>query len=492
LIKQHRMIGIGFDISSLVPEAYAAYRPAILEALAFFVNRLPDQRRMEILSEQSAMEPDVPLADRLLALLHRCPTLHKLGQVVSRNRHLDVELRARLCTLETMAPRVPVDVVRSALDLELPGLERQGVSVEATALAEASVAVVIPFTWKNDSGDPSVRGVFKILKPGIEQTLNEELAIWSELGGILDKAVQRLGIPPLAYQETFDRVRELLIEEIQLEHEQRNLQSAKEAFAALEYIRIPSLLPFCTGRVTAMEFMEGDKLADVAQRPDTARRRSASLLAGAMLAHPLFNPSEEALFHADPHAGNLILDPDGRLAIIDWSLVGRLTREQRAHVVHIVLGAWTLDAVRITRALSSLAVGMVDANRLRVVADRALQRVRRGVRPGFCWLVSLLDEAAIAGGVRFDRHLLMFRKTLLTLEGVIDDLCPGFDVDTELYSAGLMAFGRDWPRRMTSPAGSNGFSTHLSNADLTELWWSAATTGWRAWVGAWSDAIRKA
>ena len=79
---------IGLDITPLVPDEYAAYRSAIGDALAFFVNRLPDRRRQAFVREQLAMPADAPAANRLVALLHHCPTLHKLGQVVARHRSL--------------------------------------------------------------------------------------------------------------------------------------------------------------------------------------------------------------------------------------------------------------------------------------------------------------------------------------------------------------------------------------------------------------------
>ena len=54
------------------------------------------------------------------------------------------------------------------------------------------------------------------------------------------------------------------------------------------------------------------------------RRRLGELIVEALIAGPIWSPAPRATFHADPHAGNLFVTPERRLAILDWSLTGTL------------------------------------------------------------------------------------------------------------------------------------------------------------------------
>ena len=158
------------------PPAYARYRRPIVEGLRFFLGRLPGPEIAEILSDQAALPADASAEERLVALAERCPALHKLGQILARDRRLAPELRRHLQRLESLPPATPVGVIEKTLADELGPLEKLGVALEPPALAEASVAVVIPFRIQGASqdGHPD-RGVFKVLKPGIEDRLAREL-----------------------------------------------------------------------------------------------------------------------------------------------------------------------------------------------------------------------------------------------------------------------------------------------------------------------------
>jgi ubiquinone biosynthesis protein len=162
------------DVGSLVPEEYAAYRPVIADAFLFFLRHLSPGRAAAILEEQTRLAPTSSVAKRLAALLRHCPTLHKLGQVVARNRRLSPALRKRLQALESMEPVTPLASVQAAVEKELGRSSVGELSLAPRAIAEASVAVVLPFTYWAAEGKERKSGVLKVLKPGIEARLHEE------------------------------------------------------------------------------------------------------------------------------------------------------------------------------------------------------------------------------------------------------------------------------------------------------------------------------
>ena len=78
-----------FDIDILLPVPLKAFGPLVSDALKFFLSRLSPARLSEISAIQSALPQIAGPADRLVALFHVCPTLHKLAQVIARHRGLD-------------------------------------------------------------------------------------------------------------------------------------------------------------------------------------------------------------------------------------------------------------------------------------------------------------------------------------------------------------------------------------------------------------------
>ena len=166
--------------------------------------------------------------------------------------------------------------------------------------------------------------------------MEDELRLLESVGQHLDSRCEELQIPHLDYEASFGQARDKLLDEIQLENEQRHLVQAKQYFADEPRVRIPDLLEHCTSRVTAMQRLFGAKVTSHALDTARKKRRLASLIATALIAKPVFSQSDQPLFHGDPHAGNLMLTDDGCLGILDWSLAGRLGVSERVAIVQIV------------------------------------------------------------------------------------------------------------------------------------------------------------
>ncbi len=458
-------------IGALLPEAYAHYRGPIVEGLRLFLNRLPGADVAQILHDQAVLAADASPEERIVALAERCPALHKLGQILARDRRLAPELRRHLQRLESLPPATPIETVRETLAAELGPLDRLGVELEPPALAEASVAVVVPFRW---IGGPSTQkpshGVFKLLRPGIEERLEHELTILQEVGSFLDEQCAAFRLPPLDYREVFDQVRDKLGTEIDLRGEQQHLDRAAETYAGEAEVQIPRLFPFCSRRVTAMERIAGHKVTEPGSFEPGDRRRIAQLIVEALVAGPIWSRASQATFHADPHAGNLFVTPDRRLAVLDWSLTGSLGEDERIAMAQLVLGGLCLSAGQVHSALVRLALeGRVDAVALDDVVQDWLRRVRLGMFPGVAWLMGLLDDAVLRARLRAPTDLLMFRKVMLTLEGVLADVSADVRVDDLLPEIFLRRLMSEWPRRLFAPPLSRAFETRLSNEDLALL-----------------------
>lgn len=479
----HAAILDPLDLAALVPDEFGALRDVFRGGLERFVFRLPPARIDQLAQRLSEVAPAAGPHARLLAFLRHCPSLHKFGQLIARRRDIDPGLRLLLQGLESLHSGRRDESVRRAVDAGLgPWRSRYQVEVGDTPLAEASVAVVVPVAWRDDRG--AVRdGVVKLLKPHVTDFLMQELDALAEVADFLEAESRTHGLPPLEYRATYDDVRTLLEHEVDLASEQNHLAAAAAAYAAHPDVCVPELLPFRTPNLIAMQRVRGIKVTDSAGRP-AERDRLAAVMVRALLADVLFSPHDEAVFHADPHAGNLLALDDGRLGLLDWSLAGRLKRDERRQIVQIVAGALTLDAARIARAVAALAIDPPNPVAIEPVIERSLRRIAAGRLPGLAWLVELLDGLALAGA-RFPPRLLLMRKTLWLLMGVLADLAPDFQADMVLVGATWQAFIREWPHRITVGPGEHGPHTHLSSLDLMELGlsapWSLAAYWMRSW-----------
>jgi len=199
------------------------------------------------------------------------------------------------------------------------------------------------------------------------------------------------------------------------------------------------------------------------------------------------------MFHSDPHAGNLLYTHDDRLAILDWSLVGHLGEAERIAMGQIVLAAITLRAERIVTLLEQLDERRtVDLSALETVVESWLRRIRHGQLPGLTWLVGLLDDATQTARLRVGADMMLFRKSLHTLEGVIGELgADGFSIERALVMEFVRHFGCECPGRWFTAPDSRRFATRLSNADLAETLLIAPFTAARFWQAEWLDLFRR-
>jgi ubiquinone biosynthesis protein len=194
-------------------------------------------------------------------------------------------------------------------------------------------------------------------------------------------------------------------------------------------IRVPRLIrPLCTSKITAMTEERGKKITSaVARMPEWRRAPVAELLMEAFLAVPIFSSERDAMFHADPHAGNLLYDKrTGDLAILDWALTERVSREERRHLAMLFLLTALRDPDGIFKEIQALSRGGrrrkgSQANIVRDCVQKFIAQLPLTRVPGPADALGLLEHIAIKG-VRLPAPLIMLRKVLFTLDGVQHDM----------------------------------------------------------------------
>ena len=174
-------------------------------------------------------------------------------------------------------------------------------------------------------------------------------------------------------------------------------------------------LPICSVKVTAA--FPGD--------PE-GRREIARALAANLAARPLFSCGELSVFHADPHAGNLRVTPDGEIVVLDWALTAALSKDERRLLVLLSLAIPLRDEDGIRQILEALSGPRTPEDRALIarVVEEFLVALSPGSIPSSGALEDLLQRL-LRAGVKFSSAFLIYRKMLLTLGDVVEELAPG-------------------------------------------------------------------
>ncbi len=466
-------------VERLVPETYLKWRPPVRDSMMFVVTRLSPARLAPKLLEQLELPLDTTPEARLWRLIAKVPGLQKLGQVIARNQHLRPALRKALARLENGIRDVKPEQIREIVERELgPKITALEVQIATTILSEASVSAVIRFTWRDPCSGKRQRGVFKVMKPHIPEYFAEDMDYLQGLAEYFGDQHHTYGFPPELIPDTFKKVRRLLQHEVNFVREQKTLVEVSPLYHNMPRVRVPQLIkPLCTPKITALTEERGTKVTNAATRLPLVRRRSvAERLVEALVAVPLLSAREDAIFHGDPHAGNLLYDSrTDQLTIIDWALREHLSREQRRHLAMLFLmvslrdPVGTLDAVL---ALSQYPISGASA-RGRAVRETVTAFLDElPAKPSSVDAMKLLEQVALKG-VKFPGALVMLSKVMFTLDGILHDVGG-----TE--SGMGLTIARHVAQRWISDR--KAFQSPLKTRDWITLQCSAFLLGSRLWL----------
>lgn len=419
--------------STVVPDAYRAYRPMVADGITLFLRGLPPERFATLLLEQLSTPPEVSPAERLAVLARRFPTLQKLGQVVARNPHFDEGFRRFLRTLEE-GIHFPEGAAWIRGLRDSPGME--GLRWGRELLAEASVALVVAGRRGADGEALVAKGI----KPGLRESLEEELVLMDSVATHYEVHRRDYCLPHFRFVESCREVVAALRMEMDLEQEQANLGAAADAFR-WSRVAVPRLHPESSASFTVMERIRGQPLME-ADLTRAERRALARDLFDALVLDPLCSRRDQSLFHGDPHGGNLMVQRNHqglpRAVVLDWSQCGRLDHRERDALVRL-LAAWMRgDARAVVAQARCLHRGSswCDGLEERVQAAAVSCSPEANGDTLFASGLSLIDRLA-REGVSFGRDALLYRKAAFTLQGVLGELDPGFAPD-------LLLANRTW------------------------------------------------
>ncbi|QIA27266.1 AarF/ABC1/UbiB kinase family protein [Thermaerobacter sp. PB12/4term] len=352
------------------------------------------------------------------------PTFVKLGQLLStRPDLLPPDVLRELERLQDRVPPFPFEEAAAQIEQELGRpLHQLFRRFNPRPLAAASIGQV------HAAQLPDGRAVVvKVQRPGIRRTVEADLALLMDLAELAERYSPWAAFYP--FRDIAAELAASLRAELDFVREARNAQRLARLLASRPGIQVPQVIwEYTTPRVLTLERLEGVRLAEAGRLEPAGARRLARTLVDAVL-DPLFRAG---FFHADPHPGNILVLPGGRVGLVDFGITGQLDRITRRRLVAMVIALWRGDAGGLLQAVEGLAVIPPGTDRrllrrdLELLLDRyldvPLSRLDLGeILPVF---FDLLRRYRI----RVPADLALVGKTLLALQGVVRAIDPDLAV----------------------------------------------------------------
>ena len=390
---------------------------------------IPFKKRLKSFGAWPALKgPTVP--ERLkLAFAELGPTFIKLAQVLSSRPDLiTIQYANELKKLQDEVPPFPAEEAKNIIEeeLRLP-LDRIFSHFSENPIAAASIAQVHTATLLDGTNV-----VVKVQRPYIKEHIESDINILSALSRLLDRHVpeSRFFNPTGIVNEFARTVRK----ELDFMEEARNCYRFKRNFEKNPDIFIPkAFMEFTTEKVFVMEIIDGIRIDDFEsiEAMGLDRSKLAKIGVDAYFKQVL----EDGFFHADPHSGNIFALADGRIAFLDFGIVGKVSEELKEIMANTFIALIKRDFDRLIDQYIELGIVPDDID-LDAFRRDFKSELRDLLEPLYGMTIQEIDFAkyletithlAIDHNLRIPSDLLMLNKSMLILDNLGRQLDPNFD-----------------------------------------------------------------
>ena len=361
-----------------------------------------------------------------MALTELGPTFIKLGQVLSLRPDLvGSDLAAELQLLQANVPADSFDSVKGVVESEL----KKPISevfdwFDENAIASASIGQAHAARLPDGT-----RVVVKVQHENIRGKINEDLEVLAGLATLAERIPELAAWQP---RSIVDQLSRSLKRELSFSQEQANLMMMRESFKDFPGILIPR--PYASqssARVLTMDHLEGRSINDVHNRElfpdldlDALAHRVAAIYVDMIFVH--------GLYHADPHPGNILIQPDGTIGLLDFGMVGRIDDGLRGNIEEMLWalalkdsGLLTSLIKRVGRTPPTIDDSLLSNDVTDLIATYGSQPLENiDLASALNELTDILHRHRII----LPSQLGLLIKTLVTLQGTISKTSPKFSL----------------------------------------------------------------
>jgi ubiquinone biosynthesis protein len=347
-------------------------------------------------------------------------TFIKLGQLLSSRPDLlpDVYIE-ELGHLVDSVPAVPFAEIEAVLREDFG--EEAFVSLDPEPLATASIAQTHRGLLATGQ-----EVVAKVRRPGVVEQVELDLAVLRStvrLTARHSKAARLVQLEELAEELELN-----LRAELDFLEEAHNTELVRKIVEPFDGLVVPRVIrPYVSERALVLELIPGRKV----EAGHGLEAERAALLAREFFRSYVFQVVVEGVYHADPHHGNVLLTEDGRLALLDFGLLGRLDEDTRTGLTLLLLALAQNRADDVAELVFSLSLTSTRSDQAGFVQDvrrkvpRFHHRPLESIEAGHA--LADLQRAAIRRDIALPTSFALVGKTLAQADSIARILDPELD-----------------------------------------------------------------
>ncbi|MHB8127251.1 MAG: ABC1 kinase family protein [Desulfitobacteriaceae bacterium] len=354
------------------------------------------------------------------------PTFMKIGQFAStRPDIIPKPIIRELEKLQDKAPQIQFEDVRRMVEQELgTPIKELFREFEPLPLAAASIGQVHYAVLH--TGEPVV---VKVQRPHISKVIQTDLEIMKDIVTLIEQRLPKA--KDYALHGMLGKFSGWLEKELDYTVEGTNAEKMAKGFKKDPQVIIPPIYwEFTTKRILTMAYVDGVLLND--RQKIAALHYDEKTIAAHISKVLLQQILRDGFFHGDPHPGNIFVLSGGRIAFIDFGIVGNLTPTMKRRFANLISALTRRNTKTMVKAMLQLGVVPqdVDPDRLRQDLD-GIRKKHLDVPIGQTSLPELVNDLlnmAFYHRIEIPADFILLGKSLLTLEGIIHELNPSMSV----------------------------------------------------------------
>lgn len=405
-------------------------------------NRMRRMRQMfDIVRKYDILHGLTPVKMRQL-LEELGPTFVKAGQILSMRSEILPEpflqeLSKLRADVEPMDRDVVLDVLRREYNRPIEDIFD---AIDDVPLGSASVAQV--HKARLITGELVA---IKVQRPGVQEVMAQDIDIMRTFARYADGIMSRRGGQFLDFQSVVEELWQSFREETDFMVEARSLDEFRRNNADCKFVGCPKpYLGLCTEHVVVMDYVQGIPIS----KTDQLRAAGYSLeeIGSKLVDNYTQQMLDDGFFHGDPHPGNIIIS-GSKIVYIDLGIMGRLSAHDRDALSEMVFAVGKRDTVLLEHGLLRFSVSdntNVDHSHLLADLDEIVDEYGNAdlADLDIGRMLNAVIALAQRHGIELPGSVTMLARSLVTLEGVVDEFLPGVSM-VQIVSGHIKAH-RDW------------------------------------------------